>query len=328
MPPAGQKPVPGGARPAKARSLKRVIRRTPIGGYVIRLGPAGIPLSSSGRTIEDGITYTRELGLNAMEVQFVRGITIDEEYAEQCGEQAAEADIPLSVHAPYYTNLATDNESTLEKSIQKIKDAGEMAQAMGAHLVVVNPGFYTSHDKDETVELVTERLRKVRDWYTRHDLDADIGLKTMGKQKTFGTLDEVVEITGSTKHTKPVVNLGNIHGRTNGSLQEPEDFKKILDRVADIGVEHFHLQFSGVQYESGNVVNTIPIKKSDLDFEPLLDCILDNDLDVTVISDSPIVEHDAMHMKLILEREVEKRELDMEEIFPPPAEIEDEGDAD
>lgn len=295
---------------------------------MIRIGPAGIPLSSSGRTIEDGITYTRELGLNAMEVQFVRGITIDEEYAEQCGEQAAEAEIDLTLHAPYYTNLATDNESTLDKTLDKIKDAGRMAQAMGARLVVVNPGFYTSHDKDETVDLVTERLRKARDWYTRHDIDADIGLKTMGKQKTFGTLEEIVEVTGSTKHTKPVVNMGNIHGRTNGSLKTPEDFEKVLDRVAEIGVEEFHIQFSGVQYESGNVVNTIPIKKSDLDFEPLLECILDNDLDVTVISDSPIVEHDAMHMKIILEREIERRDLDMEDVFPPPAEIEDEEDED
>lgn len=291
---------------------------------MIRIGPAGIPLSSKGRTILDGIKYTQVLGLNHMEVQFVRGITIDEEYALECGEAAAERKIDLSIHCPYYTNLATDNEQTLEQTIDKMKHAGEMAKAMGAGTVVVNPGFYTSHSKEDTVEVVVERLRKVRDWYVRHDLGAKIGLKTMGKQKTVGTLEELVEVTDRVKHTFPVLNFGNLHGRSNGAYRDPEDFQADFEAVAKVDGDHFHVQFSGVQYENRNVVNTIPIKKGDLPFEPLIECILDHGHDVTLVSDSPIVEHDAMYMKIILERELEKREIALEDVYPAVAPLPEE----
>ena len=44
-------------------------------------------------------------------------------------------------------------------------------------------------------------------------------------------------------------------------------------------------------------------------FDPLADCILDNeDYEITVISGSPLLEHDAMYMKVILDRVQQKRE--------------------
>ncbi|HEX08439.1 MAG TPA: endonuclease IV, partial [Thermoplasmatales archaeon] len=50
---------------------------------MIRIGPAGIPLSCKGRTNKDGLRYIKEvLDLNAMEVQFIRGLfRMDDEEA-------------------------------------------------------------------------------------------------------------------------------------------------------------------------------------------------------------------------------------------------------
>ncbi|RKY65858.1 MAG: AP endonuclease, partial [Candidatus Latescibacterota bacterium] len=39
---------------------------------MIRFGPGGIPLSCKGRTQRDGLNDVHMLGLNAMEIQFVR----------------------------------------------------------------------------------------------------------------------------------------------------------------------------------------------------------------------------------------------------------------
>ena len=45
-------------------------------------------------------------------------------------------------------------------------------------------------------------------------------------------------------------------------------------------------------------------------FDPLADCILDNkDYKIIIISGSPLLEHDAMYMKVILERVKTKREM-------------------
>ena len=65
--------------------------------------------------------------------------------------------------------------------------------------------------------------------------------------------------------------------------------------------------FSGVEHGEGNEKRLTPIKKGDLRFEPLAECILDNEYDITVISSSPLLEHDAMYMKVILERLLAKR---------------------
>src|SRR3990172_7719227 len=44
---------------------------------MIRFGPAGIPLSSKGRTLKDGVQDVHTLGLGALEVQFLRVHTIE-----------------------------------------------------------------------------------------------------------------------------------------------------------------------------------------------------------------------------------------------------------
>ncbi|EQD31520.1 hypothetical protein B1B_18094, partial [mine drainage metagenome] len=39
---------------------------------MIRFGPAGIPLSCKGRTLRDGISDIHNVGLSAMELQFIK----------------------------------------------------------------------------------------------------------------------------------------------------------------------------------------------------------------------------------------------------------------
>jgi len=80
---------------------------------------AGIPLSCKDRTNRDGIIYTKNLGLSAMEIQFARGF-ISEEEAEEVRDVADKCDIELFVHAPYYINL-TGDERNVEMSKEKIR---------------------------------------------------------------------------------------------------------------------------------------------------------------------------------------------------------------
>jgi deoxyribonuclease-4 len=62
-----------------------------------------------------------------------------------------------------------------------------------------------------------------------------------------------------------------------------------------------------VEHADGNELRYTPIKKGDLRFEPLAECLLDEDYDLTIVSSSPLLEHDAMYMKVILERVLAKR---------------------
>ena len=54
----------------------------------------------------------------------------------------------------------------------------------------------------------------------------------------------------------------------------------------------------------GNALHYTQIKKSDLNFEPLAEFLVEEGdwLDVTIISDSPLLEHDAMYMSQLISK--------------------------
>jgi deoxyribonuclease-4 len=287
---------------------------------MIYLGPAGVPLSCKGRTTLEGVQHVQELGLNSMEIQFVRGIRMDEEYAMEVGELAKQLGVKLGVHSPYYTNICSDDEKTIEKSMDKIAMSGYFADIMKADVVVAHTGFYTSMSKEKTMERAIESVTMLRDYFTDNKFSCKLGLEVMGKQQTLGDLDEIVKICKSVPGVVPIVDFAHIHARSNGSLKTKEDFQAVLKKLDGLKLKHIHSYFTGVKYLNGNELNHVPIKKGDLDFTPLVEVILENDYNITVTSVSPIVEHDAMYMKILLERVLERRQLGLGEVYKVPEE--------
>jgi len=51
----------------------------------------------------------------------------------------------------------------------------------------------------------------------------------------------------------------------------------------------------------------VPLKKGDMPLAPLIEIILDNKLNVTLISESPLLEHDAVFIRLQVEKAIMKR---------------------
>jgi len=287
---------------------------------MIYLGPAGVPLSCKGRTTLEGVQHVQELGLNSMEVQFVRGIRMDEEYALEVGELAKELGIRLTVHAPYYTNIVSDDAKTIEKSMDKIAMSGYFADIMKADLVVAHTGFYTSLSKQETWDLAVQNATQIRDYYADNGFACRLGLEVMGKQQCFGDLDQMIKLAEEVPGVIPVIDFAHIHARGNGGLKTKGDFDQIFKKIEHLGLDHVHSYFTGVKYANYNELHHVPIKKGDLDFSLLAEAILDRNLDITVISNSPIVEHDAMFMKILLERILEKRQQGMGGVYKPPME--------
>lgn len=275
---------------------------------MIRIGQAGIPLSCKGRTNKDGLIYTKQiLDLNAMEVQFVRGLYVMEsEEAQFMGEYAKENDIELHVHAPYYINLAGSSEE-LNLSMEKILFSARLADKMGAKTVVAHPGYYGKESERKTMKKIIKNLKKIQNQFKKEKIKVKIGIETMGKQKVFGSLDEIIEICNSLKGVIPVIGLGHIHARTNGGLKKREDFEEIFQKLKPLRLKHYLVHVTGVLYENGNEYYHIPIKKGDMPLMPFIDIILDNNYNVTFISESPLLEHDAVYIKLQVEKSIMKR---------------------
>ncbi len=274
---------------------------------MIRIGQAGIPLSCKGRTNKDGLIYTKEiLDLNAMEIQFVRGLYVmEEEEANFMKEYAKENDVELHVHAPYYINLAGDDE--LDISIEKVITSATIADKMGAKTVVIHPGYYGEKSEDQTLKTIVKNTKKIQKLMKKEKLKVKFGLETMGKQKVFGSIDEIVEVCKKVKDIAPVIDIGHIHARCNGCLQTQEDFAEIFKKLKVLHLKNHLIHITGVLYQNGNEQYHLPIKKGDMPLSPLLDEIIDKKYNVTLISESPLLEHDAVYIRLQVEKSIMKR---------------------
>lgn len=275
---------------------------------MIRVGQAGIPLSCKGRTNKDGLVYTKKiLDLNAMEVQFVRGLYVmEDEEAQFMKDYAKENDVELHVHAPYYINLGGSGEE-LDLSFEKILFSARLADKMGAKTVVTHSGYYGEQSERKTMKRITKNAKKLVGMFKKEKIKVKLGIETMGKKKVFGSLDEIIEICSNVKGVIPVIGLGHIHARNNGVLKKREDFEEIFQKLKPLRLKHYLIHVTGVLYENGNEYYHIPIKKGDMPLAPVIDIILDRNYDVTFISESPLLEHDAVYIRLQVEKAIMKR---------------------
>ena len=224
----------------------------------------------------------------------------------ELGQMGKEMDVQLSMHTPYYMDLASNSELTA-RCMDNIRWAGIMTDQMDGNLVITHLGLAPEKSKKQAKKNITENIASIMEWWEENKLKPQLGFETSGRQEVFGSLDEVLEMCDQIKGTVPVVNFAHAHARENGSLREPADFGALLDKVRDYVGGNFYTHFSGVEHEAGNERRITPIKKGDLKFEPLADYLAEESPNITIISSSPLLEHDAMYMKVIYERVLTKR---------------------
>ena len=94
----------------------------------IRFGPAGLgPVKNAEETLKE----YHKLGLRACEIAFTYGVYIKkEEDAKRIGKKAKELDIKLSIHAPYYVNLNSEEKAKREATKKRILDCCEWKQTL------------------------------------------------------------------------------------------------------------------------------------------------------------------------------------------------------
>jgi deoxyribonuclease-4 len=261
--------------------------------HKILLGPAGTPTVTKGGTLE-AVGDVARLGLKAMEVEFVYGVRMGMGLARQVGREAGKHDIALSIHAPYYVNLCTDDAKKLAASKKRIADSVERADAMEARVVVFHPGFYGKLEKKEALERV---LDACKDMAGSVPSGVKLGIETTGKSGAFGTLEEVVSVCRKSRACVPVVDFAHIYARQVGNI----DYGKVLDEVKPLRLKHLHTHFSNIEYTQKGERNHLPLDHSP-PFGPLAKEIMKRKLDVTIICESPALEQDSLRMKRTFER--------------------------
>ena len=192
-------------------------------------------------------------GLDVYEYQCGKGVNVREETAQKLGAAAREAGIALSLHAPYFINLANPNPESLQKTIGYIVSACEAADWMGAKRVVIHSGALMKRTRREAMEIAIPSLKAVIAACDEAGY-GHIALcpETMGKINQLGDLDEVLELCTLDERLIPTVDFGHLYARTLGELEGHEACVKMLDRIQEVLGEDrartFHSHFSKIQF--------------------------------------------------------------------------------
>ncbi len=256
----------------------------------IKLGPAG----TDGDSIA-GIKHVAELGLQACEIEFVHGVNMGDEKAILIGKLAKELKVDLSIHAPYFINLVSEDITKIEASKQRILDTCRKGHLMGAKHIVFHAAFYGTLSEEEVFQKVKKEVIEMLAEIKKNKWEVILSPETTGKTSQFGTLDELLRLAAETGCAL-TIDFAHIYARNNGKI----DYDEIFSKLKKSKIAHFHCHFSGIEYtvkgEKKHLVMTEEVIK------PLLSSAVKHGMDLTVISESPITWQDSLKMRAILEK--------------------------
>lgn len=220
-----------------------------------KFGPAGNSdsFSATYKSSLDAPEWIRDFGLDCYEYQCGKGVRVSHETALALGKKAKEVNILLSLHAPYFINLANPDPESLEKTTGYILAACEAADWMGARRVVVHTGSLMKRTRREALDIakksLTAVLKSCDDTGFSH---MTLCPETMGKINQLGDLEEVLELCTLDERLIPCVDFGHLYARSLGTDEGLEATERMLARMEEVlGVKRascFHSHFSRIEF--------------------------------------------------------------------------------
>ncbi len=220
-----------------------------------KFGPAGNSdsFSKAHKSSLAAPKWIADFGLDCYEYQCGKGVHVGEETARKVGENARAAGISLSLHAPYFINLANPDQTSLEKTIGYIVAGCQVADWMGAGRVVIHSGALMKRTRREALDIARKSLAQVVAVCDSLGF-GHIALcpETMGKINQLGDLDEVLQLCTLDERLVPCIDFGHLYARSLGADDGLEACVRMLDRVGQVlGAEraaNFHSHFSHIEF--------------------------------------------------------------------------------
>jgi len=267
----------------------------------LRFGPAGIPRSAKTRSTKNGVVEVKRLGLDAMEIEFVRRIGLSEKSARDVRKIAESLNIVLTVHAPYYVNLASPDEAKAAASIERVFRSAVIGHIAGAWSVCFHTAYYMGRDSETVYSIVKEALKTIVRRLSETGVEIWVRPETTGAPSEFGTLDELLRLSEDLEMVLPVIDFAHLHARSKGKVNSYEEFSDILaeieSRLGREALENMHIHVSGIEYGDKGEIRHLNLRESDLNYLDLLRALRDFSVKGVVICESPNLEEDALLLK-------------------------------
>jgi len=268
----------------------------PLDGLLF--GTGGVPVSAASRSTEAGIERIADLGLGCMEVEFVQGVKMSPEVAVSAGKLAAEKQVVLTAHAPYYINLNSAERQKVHMSKERILQTARIAGLLGARSITFHAAFYLADSHTDTYTAVKTQLLKVMNTLKEEGNEVMIRPEVAGKRSQFGTIEELLQLSADMDGVAPCIDFSHWHART-GQANSYLEFVEVLDlieaRLGRQALDDMHIHVSGIAYGLKGEIKHLMLEDSDFRYEELLRALKDRKVKGVVICESnPYIEQDAL----------------------------------
>ncbi len=273
----------------------------------IRFGPSGNSQSfydEGHRSTWEAPKWIAQRGLTAFEYSFGRGVRLSYDAGARIRREAEAHRILLSVHLPYYINLATDTPDKQDKNLVYFLQGLKAADSMGAKRAVFHPGSAAKIGRDTALSWAKTLLGRVLMEQRSAGL-SHIALcpETMGKINQLGSLSEVIALCRVDETLIPCLDFGHLYCRALGGLTREEEFAAILDELEQgVGMERarrMHVHFSRIEFGAGGekLHLTFADERFGPPFEPLAEELIKRRYAPVIICESAgTMAEDAMTM--------------------------------
>lgn len=259
---------------------------------MIRFGPAGL---GGVKEAVSNLQRFHELGLRACEIAFTYGVYIKEtqkKEIQEIKEAAEKLDIELSIHAPYYINLNSNEKKKVEESKKRILDCCKIGDLLGVRYVVFHPGYYGKMNSEQTYENIKKAILDIKEKIKENGWKVKLAPETTGKVNVFGKEEEILRLVKETGCFF-TIDFSHLYARSNGKMSYKEMYEK---------VKHFselHCHFSGIDFGEKGERNHKLTSESEL--RKLLDALPKNKK-IVIINESPSPVQDSVKGLKILEK--------------------------
>jgi len=264
-------------------------------------GTSGIPLSTQPRHTLNGVKRVRELGLGAMELEFVRNVNVSKELAPEVKKTAAGENVTLSCHASYFINLNSQEKEKREASKKRILDAARRSWESGAFSVCLHAAFYQKTEPKKVYETVKKSLKEIVSELRVEKNEIWVRPETTGKRSQFGSLEELVELSSELDGVLPCIDFSHLHARSSGKVNTYAEFRLVLElvekKLGKNALREMHCHVSGIAYSEKGERNHLDLKESDFNYVELLRALKEFNCAGVVICESPSIEGDALILK-------------------------------
>jgi len=229
-----------------------------------------------------------EQGHRALELLFTGGFPWKKKRCESFGALAAERDLRLSVHAPYFVGLTIPEDDKGKQSVHALEHTMKLGMWLGAPVIVAHFGSTYDEDPNLLMDRVRSRIEIIAPKV--ESMGVGLGLETAGKRSQFGSLGDIAQLASEYSFVRPVVDWAHIHAMTNGGLTSKDAFMSVLSFVRDSFpawmISPLQVQFSDNQFGPAGEIRHVAYGEGTLRVGPLVEAVEEMGMSMVLISEA------------------------------------------